>query len=345
MSNDFTAIPIVDIEGLRSGDAAARRRVAAELGHAARNVGFIYVVGHGVPDALFDGLLGAAKTFFAQPLEEKMKVYIGNSTNHRGYVPEGEEVFYGGTKDRKEAYDSSIDRPADDPDYVAGNPLIGPNQWPDLPGFKDAVKSYYTAAFEVGRTLLRGFALAMGEEEDLFEDRLTKPPSQLRLIHYPFNADAKDAMGIGAHTDYEMFTLLHATSTGLEVMNGAGVWIDAPPVPGAYVVNIGDMLELITNGAFIATSHRVRKVSEERYSFPLFFNLDYYAKVEPLPRFVTPENPARPGLYAGEHLFAQTAQIFTYMKARVAAGQVSLPKDHLGLSSFGQEARSRAPAE
>jgi len=341
MSKDFTAIPIVDIEGLRLGDAAAKRRVADELARAARDVGFIYITGHGVPQALFDGLIGAAKAFFALPLDRKMEVYIGKSTNHRGYVPEGEEVFYGGTKDRKEAYDLSLDLPADDPDYRAGNPLLGPNQWPDLPGFRDAVKAYYDAAFGVGRVLLGGFALAMGEAEDFFEPSLTKPPSQLRLIHYPFDPQASDAMGIGAHTDYEMFTLLHPTSRGLEVMNGAGEWIDAPPIPGAY---IGDMLELITNGAFVATSHRVRKVTEERYSFPLFFNLDYDCRVAPLPRFVTPDNPARPALLAGEHLFAQTAQIFSYLRERVAAGQIALPEGSLGLSSFGQEALHRSRA-
>lgn len=344
MSTDFTSIPLVDITGLRSGDAAERARVARELGEAARTVGFIYVTGHGIAQEKFDNLLAMAKTFFALPLEEKMKVYIGRSTNHRGYVPEGEEVFYGATKDLKEAFDLSIDLPADDPEYRAGNPLVGPNQWPDVPGFREAVQGYYGATFEVGRLLLRGFAEAMGEAPDTFEARLTRPPSQLRMIHYPFNPDARDVVGIGAHTDYELFTLLRATSPGLEVLNGAGVWIDAPPVPGAYVVNIGDMLEILTNGAFIATSHRVRKVSEERYSFPLFFTLDYDARIEPLPRFVTAENPPREGLVAGEHLFAQTAQTFTYLKKRLAEGRIALPEGAQGLSSFGQEARQKVGA-
>lgn len=344
MSTDFTSIPLVDISGLRSADAAERAGVARALGEAARSVGFIYVTGHGIAQDKFDGLLAMAKTFFALPIEEKLKVYIGNSTNHRGYVPQGEEVFYGATKDLKEAYDLSIDLPADDPEYRAGNPLVGPNQWPDIPGFKTAVQGYYAETFELGRLLLRGFAEAMGEAPDRFEAQLTRPPSQLRMIHYPFNPDAKDVVGIGAHTDYELFTLLHATSPGLEVLNGAGVWIDAPPVPRAYVVNVGDMLEILTNGAFIATSHRVRKVSEERYSFPLFFTLNYDTRIEPLPRFVSAENPPRQGLVAGEHLFAQTAQTFTYLKKRLAEGKISLPKGAQGLSSFGQEARQKVGA-
>lgn len=146
-------------------------------------------------------------------------------------------------------------------------------------------------------------------------------------------------MGIGAHTDYECFALLHSPSPGLEVLNGAGEWIDAPPVPGAFIVNIGDLLELWTNGTFVATSHRVRRVKEERYSFPLFFAVDYYTMVAPMARFVKPGQATRPPLIAGEHLFAQTAQSFTYLKERMARGEVSLPDGAQALASFGQQAR------
>jgi isopenicillin N synthase-like dioxygenase len=337
----FTSLPVVDISALGGGDAAARARTAAELRAAARDVGFLYVTGHGMSPALFDGLLAAATEFFARPLDEKMQVYIGRSTNHRGYVPVGEEVFYGATRDLKEAYDLAIDLPADDPDYIAGNPMLGPNQWPDLPGFRERVGAYYDAVLAVGRRLLQGFAEAMGEAPDALDPLVTKPATQLRLVHYPFNPEAKDVTGIGAHTDYECFTLLHVTAPGLEVMNDDGAWIDVPPMPGAFVVNIGDMMETWTNGAFTATSHRVRKVQEERYSFPLFFNVDYATEVAPLPRFVTAEKPARPGLIAGEHLFAQTAQSFTYLRQRLEAGTLKLPERALGLSSFGQEARKK----
>lgn len=343
MSNPahFSAIPIVDITKLREGTPAEQQEIAQELGKAAREVGFVYVTGGGLDEALFDGVLDAAKRFFALPHDEKMKVYIGNSRCHRGYVPEGEEVFASGTKDKKEAYDLSIDLPADDPDYVAGNPLLGPNQWPDLPGFAEAVDAYYKAVFDLGRVLLRGFSMAIGEDPAFLDRYVTKPPSQLRLIHYPFDSSAEDRPGIGTHTDYECFTLLRSTCPGLEVMNGAGEWIDAPPVPGAFVVNIGDMMEIWTNGAFVATSHRVRKVSEERYSFPLFFAADYDTVVAPLPRFAGAEKPARKALKAGEHLFAQTMQSFTYLKERRARGEIVLPEGSAPLSSFGQEAAQK----
>jgi isopenicillin N synthase-like dioxygenase len=338
---NFSSIPIVDVTKLRTGTLDEQKQVAEELGKAARAVGFVYVTGGGIDEKLFDGVLDSAKRFFALPHEEKMKVYIGNSKCHRGYVPEGEEVFASGTKDKKEAYDLSIDLPASDPDYVAGNPLLGPNQWPDMPGFAAAVDAYYMAVFELGRVLLRGFAMAIGEEPRFFDRYVTKPPSQLRLIHYPLDTSAEDRPGIGAHTDYECFTLLRSTSPGLEVMNGAGEWIDAPPVPGAYVVNVGDMMEIWTNGAFVATSHRVRKVSEERYSFPLFFAADYDTVVAPLPRFVDAEKPVKKSLKAGEHLFAQTMQSFTYLKERRARGEIVLPEGSAPLSSFGQEAAQK----
>jgi isopenicillin N synthase-like dioxygenase len=336
----FAELPLVDVAGL-AGDLDEQARVAGELGRAAREVGFLYVTGHGIAQARFDALLDAARNFFALPLEEKMRVYIGRSTNHRGYVPEGEEVYAGGTHDRKECYDLGFELPADDPEHLAGNPLLGPNQWPGLSGFREAVSAYYADVFALGRRMMRGFALAMGESATAFDSALTRPPSQLRLVHYPFDPSAADAHGIGAHTDYECFTLLHATAPGLEVLNGAGDWIAAAPVPGAFIVNIGDMLELMTNGEFIATTHRVRKVPEERYSFPLFFNLDYATRIAPLPRFLRPGETARPALVAGEHLHAQNCQSFRYLKERVARGDARLPPGSLGLSSFGQEARQR----
>jgi isopenicillin N synthase-like dioxygenase len=330
---------MVDIGALFDGNATQIAATAKALGTAARGNGFLYVTGHRLPTALFDALLAAAKGFFAQPLAEKMRVYIGNSRNHRGYVPEGEEVFAAGTKDAKEAYDCSRDLPADDPDYLAGNPLLGPNQWPELPGFKRAVSAYYDAAFELGRVLLRGFALALGEAPDRFDPLLTKPPSQLRLIHYPHDPNAQDQPGIGAHTDYELFTLLRTTAPGLEIMNETGTWVDAPPVADAYVVNIGDMLELWTNGEFVATSHRVRKVRQERYSFPLFFAVDYHTHIAPMPHMAGRIRPALSGLIAGEHLFAQTARTFHYLRERLQRGELTLPQTCLEAPSFGQQAK------
>jgi isopenicillin N synthase-like dioxygenase len=342
-ATSFTSVPIVDISGLRSPGRTDGERVAAEIGRAARDVGFFYISGSGVDESLFDGLLEAAKEFFALPVEEKMRSYIGLSRCHRGYVPVGEEGVETGAPDLKEAFDTALDLPADDPDYLAGNPMLGPNTWPVLPGFAEAVTAYYEAVLEVGHRLLWAFAVALGEDPDVFSRHATKTPSQLRLVHYPYNPDAQDGQGIGAHTDYECFTLLKPTAPGLEVLNGSGEWIDVPPVDGAFVVNIGDMLELWTNGAFVATSHRVRKVAEERYSFPLFFNVDYHTEVKPLPQFASDGAVARPPLRAGEHLFAQTAQTFAYLRNRIESGELVLPTGSLATGQFGQHAL-QAPA-
>jgi isopenicillin N synthase-like dioxygenase len=334
----FTSVPTVDISGLSSPDRAERERVADEIGRAAREVGFLYVSGSGLDESLFERMLAATKEFFALPVEEKMRSYIGLSRCHRGYVPVGEEGVETGTPDVKEAFDTALDLPADDPDYLAGNPMLGPNAWPELPGFAEAVTTYYDAILEVGHRLLWAFAVTLGEDPDVFSRHATKTPSQLRLVHYPYNPDAEDALGIGAHTDYECFTLLKPTAPGLEVLNGAGEWIDVPPVDGTFVVNIGDMLELWTNGAFVATSHRVRKVAEERYSFPLFFNVDYDTEVKPLPQFASPHGTDRPTLRAGEHLFAQTAQTFAYLRNRIDSGELVLPHGSLTTGQFGQQA-------
>src|SRR6478752_7505565 len=341
---DFERLPLIDVSGLESADLEARRATAIELDRAARSSGFFYATQHGLPQSLIDGLQAAAADFFALPEARKQHYYIGGSTNHRGYVPPGEEVFYAGSKDTKEAFDLSLDLPDTDPDYRAGNRLLGPNRWPsEVPHFQQRVDAYYRAVTALGRRLLRGFLLALELPEDHFDRVLTKPPSQLRLIHYPYSKAALDAPGIGAHTDYECFTILHATSPGLEVLNARNRWVDVPPVPGAFVINIGDLLEVLSNGRWVSTAHRVRKVSEERYSMPLFFNLDYDAEIAPAPHLAGTDGGARyPSVRAGEHLLAQTAQSFSYMKQLIARGQMQLPSGALGLASFARERAERA---
>jgi isopenicillin N synthase-like dioxygenase len=334
----FRSLPLVDVADLQSADPERRQRVARELDHAARHVGFLYVTGHGIAQDLLDALREQAERFFALPEPVKLAYYIGLAPNHRGYVPVGEEVFYGQTKDSKEGFDLSADLP-DDPDFLRGNRLLGPNVWPrELPEFREVVSRYYDEVMLFGRRLMGGFALALGLAEQQFEPVLRKPPSQLRLLHYPPNPAAEDQMGIGSHTDYECFTILHTTAPGLEVMNAKGEWIDAPPRPGAFVVNIGDTFEVMTHGYWISTAHRVRAVRERRYSFPLFFGLDYDTVVEPLPKFAPAEGASRyPRLVAGEHLLAQTAQTFRYYIPLIEQGRFVMPGNARTPSSFGRD--------
>jgi isopenicillin N synthase-like dioxygenase len=342
-ATSFTSIPVVDISALRSTDTVAADMVAAEIGKAAREVGFFYIAGAGVDEDLYERLLEVTKQFFALPLEEKMRSYIGLSDCHRGYTPTGEEEQEStiANPDLKESYNTALDLPADDPDYLAGNPLLGPNLWPEIPGFSDAVNAYYHAVLEVCLLMLPCFAVALGEEPDRFARHATKTTSHLGLVYYPRTPDGDDRLGVGAHSDYECFTLLQATGAGLEVLNGAGEWIAVPPIPGTFIVNIGDMLELWTNGEFIATTHRVRNVPEDRYSFPLFFNVDYHTMVEPLPRFASRDHRPRPPLRAGDHLLAQYVQSFGYLRSRVESGELLLPEGSVKYGSFGQAALQR----
>jgi isopenicillin N synthase-like dioxygenase len=344
MPSAFKSLPVIDISRLYSGDIEDRRKVAAEIGAASRDSGFFYIKGHPISRDMRERLLKATIAFFNRPLEEKMSFYIGKSTNHSGYVPQGEESFYSQKPDRKEAFDISLDVPADDPEVLAGKtPFLGPVMWPDNKEFRETASAYYQEVSALARKMFAAFALALDLEESFFETKLNRPASQLRLIHYPFDPDAPaDQPGIGAHTDYECFTILLPTAPGLEVMNGHGEWIDAPPIEDAFVINIGDMLEIFSNSTFTATSHRVRKVGEERYSFPYFASCDYHTVVQPLPQFVSAEHPAKfQPLVAGDHLLAQTAQTFAYMKKRIAEGTFKLPEGNYALSSFGQEAQQR----
>lgn len=335
----FTKVPIIDVSELRSSLESERIRIAEELGRAAREVGFAQIVGHGIDEDTFQAMLAVTKEFFALPIDQKMEVYIGNSTNHRGYVPAGEEVFAGGTPDLKEAYDLSLDLPPDHPAHLASNPLLGSNQWPDLEQFAARVDAYFQAAFELGTLILRAFAVSLGLPENRFDELVTTPPSQLRLIHYPHDTSVQDRPGIGAHTDYEAFTLLRPTAPGLEVLNGDGEWIDVPFREDALILNTGDLLEILTNGEFVATSHRVRKVAEERYSFPLFFTFDYDTVVAPLPELVGDGKPKYESVTAGEHLFAQTVQSFVYLRRRYEEGVIQLPAGARPLYSLGREAQ------
>jgi len=257
-------------------------------------------------------------------------------------VPEGSEFYGSGRPDHKEAWDIGFEADDDHPFVQAGQPLIGGNKWPALPGFREAVAAYYDDVFALGRKLFQGFALALGQDEHAFDALVTCPPSKLRLIHYPVDLSAEDAPGIGAHTDYECFTLLLADQPGLEVLNGEGRWIDAPPVTiegeELYVINVGDMLEVMTAGQFVATTHRVRKVKNERFSFPLFFACDYATKIRPLPEFdPTGEKTAEyPDISIGDHMWSMALQTYRYLRDKVAAGELALPENARATNTFGQ---------
>ena len=332
----FTTLPVVDVSGLFSEDIECRKRVARELGQAAKDAGFLYLKGHQIAPGLIENLKTASKCFFSQDLECKMVNYIGLSENHSGYVPQGEEEFYTPTVDLKEAYDIGFESS----NLMARFVEHAANQWPDSRGFKTTVKAYYDEMLCLSRALFSGFALALELPEDTFTQYLNKPPSQLRLIHYFDNPDAQEHdSGIGAHTDYEFFTILLPTAPGLQVLNGANEWINVPLIDGCFVINIGDMMEVVTNGLYVATSHRVRQVKQERYAFPFFSSLDYDTPVAPIMNVSAADSATTSEpIICGDHLLAQTMQTFSYLKKRLANGEISMPSKARELASFGNAA-------
>jgi isopenicillin N synthase-like dioxygenase len=183
--SSFTELPTIDISDLASDSLAKRQAVADTIGKAAREVGFFYITGHGIAPELIAGIRAAAKALFALPMEQKMQYYIGHSRSHKGYVPEGEEIYGSGKPDHKEAFDIGFQAADDHPFVLAGTPLIGANEWPELAEFQSRVLAYYDAVFALGHRLFDAFALALGLPEGYFKAMVTCPPSKLRLIHYP----------------------------------------------------------------------------------------------------------------------------------------------------------------
>ena len=307
----FDAIPVIDIAGLFADSASARRSCGAAIGTACREVGFFYAVNHGIAPARIDEVFAMTKRFFAQPLAEKMVVALTRSPFMRGYFPlEGEVLDPALGADWKEGFDLSLDLPLDDPAVVAKKPLHGPNQWPaNLPGFRRVVQAYYDDLVGLGRAVSRGFALSLDLPEDFFVRRMARPTAILRLLHYPPNPDAaklsEAQLGCGVHSDYGYLTMLALDGVGgLQVQNRAGKWIDATPIRGAYVCNIGDMMAQWTNDRFAATNHRVvSPQGRERYSIPFFFHPDFDTEVACLPSCQSENDPPRyPPTTTGAHI-------------------------------------------
>jgi isopenicillin N synthase-like dioxygenase len=244
-----------------------------QLRTVAHEVGFFYLTGHGVSEHLTDRLLTEARRLFALPDADKDVVAMRNSPHFRGYTRLGGELT-GGVVDWREQIDIGPQRAPvggpGKPDYLW---LQGPNQWPPaLPELPAVIAEWDAALADVGRTLLRHWAVSLGSPADVFDDAFADTPATLiKIVRYPAQADTPQ--GVGAHRDAGVLTLLLAEpgSSGLQV-RGAGEWIDVDPVPGAFIVNIGEMLEVASGGYLRATEHRVRLSSRERISVPYFFN-------------------------------------------------------------------------
>ena len=341
---DDANLPVVDLAGLFTGDPEDKAAVAAALGNAARTSGFFYIMNHGIPQEQIDALFAASKEFHSKTRSFKMKYWSGFTTHHRGYVPfEENGSNFPKSINFNEAWDMSYEAPADHPDYLAKWRMTGPNIWPDIPGWKETVSGYYDAAFNLGLRLLDALALELGVAPEELTQHITYPTSQLRLLRYIENdmPATKEVVGIAAHSDFECFTLLLTGSPGLQVMNAEDVWIEAPPIPGCFVVNIGDIFETWSGGQFKSTQHRVVNIGKARYSMPLIFGLAYHTVVEPLEQFRTPETMEKyPPMKAGEHLMRMSVNAFRYMADAYAKGELVPDYEVPDENPFKREAKA-----
>jgi len=257
----MNSLPIIDISPLYTEDANAWQSVAEQIDSACRQWGFFYIKGHPISPARIAEVLDNAQRFFALPVEEKLKIDITQTRHHRGYgAVATEQLDPTKPSDLKETFDMGLHLPADHPEVLAEKPLRGPNRHPDLSGWEALMEQHYRDMQALAQTLLRAMTLALGIERDFFDTRFNGPVSVLRLIHYPprDTASSAEQQGAGAHTDYGCITLLYQDAAGgLQVRNVDGQWIDAPPIDGTFVVNLGDMMARWTNDRWTATLHRV----------------------------------------------------------------------------------------
>lgn len=313
-------IPIIDVSGLRAEEAGPRRAVAAELGRACREIGFFYVTGHGIPEALRGEVFAAAARLFALPEAEKERVSVKLSPHNRGYVGFGaERLDETAAADQKKAFNVGLELPADDPEVLAGAPFRGPNLWPAPPGLRGTLLAYYAACERLQEDVHRGFALDLGVEEGFFADKLARSASTLRLLHYPVGPQTQE-FGAGEHTDYGNLTVLATDGVaGLQVRRRNGAWLDAPHVPGAFVCNIADCLMRWTNDVYVSTPHRVLRPAAERYSVAFFGGAHPDAVVEALPTCLAPGEAARYApITAGAYLTQRLTATYDHLQA--AAG-------------------------
>ena len=274
-------IPVIDVSALRTSGAEC---AAAGIRGACREHGFFYVVGHGVDPSLVERLDRLSRHFFALPEERKLAIRMSlGGRAWRGYFPVGGELT-SGRPDQKQGLYFGAELGPGHPKVRDGTPLHGPNLFPDLPGFRETLLAYLEAMTELGHLLMEGIARSLDLDASYFATRYTGDPLVLfRVFHYPALSHSTDLWSVGEHTDYGLLTILHQDDAGgLEVKTRAG-WTQAPPVPGSFVCNIGDMLDRMTAGLYRSTPHRVRNQSgQDRVSLAFFFDPGFDAMVAPI---------------------------------------------------------------
>ncbi len=312
-------LPIVDMSGVRVGEATAIERAAREIHAAFTTVGFLYIANHGLPEPVIQDAVREAQGFFRQPVEKKREVAINK--RHRGFNALGDALMYEATKpDYKEFYTMGLELPEDDPDVVAGEPLRGPNNWPaDRPGLQTAMTRYYDEIGQCGADLLSCVAVSLGLDRGFFRDKYQKRLQRTQIIYYPPHPEGAtpDTFGLAPHTDFGCITLLWQDDNGgLEVLERQSKqWIAAKPIPGTLVVNVGDLLGRWSNDRYASTPHRVINASgRERFSIATFYDPDFKAVVDPRQLGVSAADCRYEPITSGAHILGRIERSFGYRK-------------------------------
>ena len=308
-------IPSVDLADFLSGDPERKKSFVQQLGEAYQNIGFVAVRNHGLSDALTSAIYKQVQAFFALPEEIKLKYEIEGLAGQRGYTSFGKEHAKGrNTGDLKEFWHFG--------QYVEDNDPIK-KEYPEnvevqeLPEFNKVGKQVYQQLESTGRQMLRAIALFLDLDENYFDDKIHNGNSILRPIHYPPITEAPDdAVRAAEHEDINLITLLMgASAEGLQVLNKQGDYVSVTALPEQIIVNVGDMLQRLTNSKLRSTTHRVvnpprEKWGSSRFSIPFFLHPRSEMRLDCLPQCVDQDHPKLfSDMSAGEYLDERLAEI------------------------------------
>lgn len=303
-----SVIPVLDLSDFLAGKDGALEELAGRLRQACTDVGFFYIAGHGIDEALITATFEQSKRFHALPLDKKME--LPQDGNNIGYLPMNASIqrhstVHEATRPNQNAsFFVTHDRGPDHPDVVANKPYRGPNQWPnELPGFRDTVMTYFNALDQLGNSMLPMFARALDLPADYFTDCFANEGHQsLRMLHYPPTEQTGNDFGTSPHTDNTFMTILARMDVpGLAIRLPSEEWVTPPLIPGTFLVNIGNILRRMTNDKFLSTPHGVVVEGDQaRYSLAYFHSPNPYSMIEVVPSCVDGDNPPKyePVLYA-----------------------------------------------
>jgi isopenicillin N synthase-like dioxygenase len=296
-------IPVIDVGPFLLGEPGALARTAREIAFALHNIGFFYIVNHGVAPVLVDRVLAATKAFHDLPAADKQAIRVNR--DQAGFVPMKTSMNTTSGVERNtapnvvELFLAHRDRAPDEPAVLAGRRFQGLNQWPatePMPGFREIVNAWHDAMLALGRRLLPLYATALGMPAGHFFRYFRDPQTIVRMARYPVPDKVEEnQFGSAPHGDLGFLTMLpEARVPGLEIRMPSGRWMPEPIVARAFLVNAGETLRRMSNHRFLATPHRVvTSTGADRYQVAFFFNPDYDAIIEVLPSCVDARHPAR----------------------------------------------------